>query len=135
MGGMRPGLHVIAAFSMALLAACAPDAWVYNKKASGFNGYLDIVTAQCQPLWIGQMQLTTFDASSAPGQGGNFDMLLDLTSRLYYHRMSPAAFREAVQTQFLAQSDPRTNRSIDCMIAQLPSDRPVNPPGAVIKAP
>lgn len=135
MSGSRLRTHALAALSMALLAACAPDAWVYNKKSSGFNDYLNTVTAQCQPLWIGQMQLTTFDASSTPGQGGNFDMLLDLTSRLYYHRMTPAAFREAVRTQFMAESDPRTNRSIDCMIAQLPSDRPTNPPGAVIKAP
>jgi hypothetical protein len=135
MSGLRRGTPALAALTMALLAACAPDAWVYNKKASGFNGYLDTVTAQCQPLWIGQMQLTTFDASAAPGQGGNFDMLLDLSSRLYYNRMSPAAFRDAVRTQFMAESDPRTNRSIDCMIAQLPSDRPTNPPGAVIKAP
>ncbi len=135
MNGLRRRVRAIAVMSTAVLAACAPDAWVYNKKASGFDDYLNTVTAQCQPLWIGQMQLTTFDASSAPAQGGNFDMLLDLSSRLYYHRMSPAAFRETVRTQFMAESDPRTNRSIDCMIAQLPTDRPTNPPGAVIRAP
>jgi hypothetical protein len=117
------------------VVACAPDAWVYNKKAAGFNDYLDTVTAQCQPLWIGSMQLKTFDASSVPDQGGNFDILLDLSSRLFYQRITPTAFREAVQTQFMAATDPRTNRSIDCMIAQLPAERPTNPPGAVIKAP
>jgi hypothetical protein len=121
--------------STTLVVACAPDAWVYNKKSAGFNGYLDTVAAQCQPLVIGPMQLPKFDASSVPDQGGNFDILLDLSSRLYYQRITPEAFREAVQTQFMAANDPRTSRSIDCMIAQLPAERPTNPPGALIKAP
>ena len=135
MSGVRRAARVIAALSTTLVVACAPDAWVYNKKSAGFNDYLDTVTAQCQPLWIGQMQLTKFDASSVPDQGGNFDILLDLSSRLFYQRITPTAFREAVQTQFMTANDPRTNRSVDCMIAQLPAERPTNPPGALIKAP
>ncbi len=92
MSGVRRGARVLAALSITLVVACAPDAWVYNKKASGFNDYLDTVTAQCQPLWIGQMQLTKFDASSVPNQGGNFDILLDLSSRLFYKRITPRPF-------------------------------------------
>lgn len=112
------------------LSACAPDAW-QNVKATGFNDYLNTVQAQCQPLWIGQMYLRQFDASSAGGQGGNFDMLLDATSRLYYQRITPAAFRESVQSLVMTSTDARTNRSIDCMITQLPPDRPRSLPGAV----
>jgi hypothetical protein len=112
------------------LSACAPDAW-QNYKATGFNEYLGTVETQCQPLWIGQMNLRRFDASSAGGQGGNFDMLLDATSRLYYNRITPAAFRTSVQAIVMTSTDARTNQSIDCMIAKLPPDRPRSPPGAV----
>ena len=114
----------------ATLSACAPDAW-QNYKATGLNEYLNTVETQCQPLWIGQMYLQKFDASSAGGQGGNFDMLLDATSRLYYNRITPAAFRTSVQALVMTSTDARTNQSIDCMIAKLPPDRPRSPPGAV----
>lgn len=115
----------------ALLTACAPDAW-QSYKATGFNEYLDTVGTQCQPLWIGTTQMQSFSASAMPAQGGKFDMLLDLTSRMYYNRITPAVFREAVQSQFLAVGDARTSRSIDCMIGLLPPDRPRSPPGGLL---
>ncbi len=121
-----------AAALTATLAACAPDAW-QNYKASGFNDYLNTVETQCQPLWIGGMNLPKFDASAAGGQGGNFDMLLDSTSRLYYNRITPAQFRESVQSLAMTSTDARTNRSIDCMIAKLPPDRPRTPPGGIVR--
>lgn len=120
-----------AAFAAAGLAACAPDAW-QSYKATGFNDYLNVVQAECQPLWIGEMYLRTFDAQSAGGQGGRFDSLLDISSRLYYNRMTPGDFRAAVQALVFTSTDPRTNRSIDCMIAKLPADRP-NTPGGIAR--
>ncbi|HJW52028.1 MAG TPA: hypothetical protein VJ501_08455 [Burkholderiaceae bacterium] len=119
-----------AALAAAGLAACAPDAW-QNYKASGFNEYLNVVQTECQPLWIGDMYLTTFDASAVPSQPGRFDSLLDMTSKLYYNRSSPSDFRLAIQSLVLSPDDPRTNRSIDCMIAKLPADRPRTPGGPV----
>jgi len=119
-----------AALAAAGLTACAPDAW-QNYKASGFNDYLNVVQAECQPLWIGDMYLTTFDASSVPNQPGRFDSLLDMTSKLYYNRSSPSEFRLALQSLVLSPDDPKTNRSIDCMIAKLPADRPRTPGGPV----
>jgi len=107
-------------------SACAPDAW-QNTRATGFNAYLNTVETQCQPLWIGSMQLQQFDASDAGDQQSEFSSLLDMTSRLYYNRMTPADFREAVQSLVLTSSDSRTNQSIDCMIRQLPADRPRSP--------
>jgi len=121
-----------AAALAASLSACAPDAW-QSYKATGFNDYLNTVETQCQPLWIGSMNLPKFDASSAGGQGGNFDMLLDSTSRLYYNRITPPEFRQSVQALAMTATDARTNRSIDCMIAQLPPDRPRNPPGGIVR--
>lgn len=116
----------------AALAGCAPDAW-RNSQATGFNDYLDVVQTRCQPLWFGSMYLQTFDISSAGTQQSNFAALLDSTSRLYYSRITPADFRAAVQSQVMAAADDRTNRTIDCMIAQLPPDRPRAPPGGLLQ--
>lgn len=113
------------------IAACAPDAW-RNVKATGFNDYLDAVQRQCQPLWFGSMNLPTFDVSSAGPYQSQFSSLLDTASRLYYNRITADDFRNAVQGQSMS-SDARTNRSIDCMIAQLPPDRPRSPPGGLLQ--
>jgi len=115
--------------ALAALAGCAPDAW-QNVRATGFNDYLDTVQAQCQPLWIGSMNLPRFDASAAAGQDSNYTALLDSASRLYYGRMSAADFRSSVQALAGSSTDARTNRSIDCMVAKLPADRPSSPGGA-----
>jgi len=117
-----------AAVALALLAGCAPDAW-QNARATGFNAYLDTVQSQCQPLWFGSMQLPRFD-SSAAGQDSNYTELLDSASRLYYGRIGAADFRNSVQAIAGSSTDARTNRSIDCMIAKLPADRPSSPGGA-----
>lgn len=120
------------ALAVALFAGCAPDAW-RNAEATGFNSYLDTVGAQCQPLWLGQHQLSQIssDAAGAMGQS-NFSMFLDSTSRLYYNRISAQNYRESIQSIFNGPGDARTNRSIDCIIAKLPADRPSKPPGGMI---
>jgi opacity protein-like surface antigen len=109
-------------------AGCAPDAW-QSYKATGFNEYLDTVQAKCQPYWIGNVPVSSFNAAAWQGQGGGFDQWLDATSRLYYSRMTPAQYRESIQALALTSSDARTNRSIDCTIAQLPAQRPTSPGG------
>ena len=122
-------MHRLAATAaVAVLAACAPDAW-QSHKATGFNQFLDTVGAQCQPLWIGSQQLPQISSQYAMSWQSNFDIFLDNTSRLYYNRMSPADYRVAVQSIALTTTDSRTNRSIDCIIAKLPSDRPSKPSG------
>jgi len=109
-----------------VLSACAPDAW-QNSRATGFNQFLDTVGAQCQPLWIGNQPLPQINAQYAGASQSNFDAFLDSTSRLYYSRITPADYRVAVQSIALSTSDSRTNRSIDCIIAKLPPDRPNKP--------
>jgi hypothetical protein len=124
-------VHLICpALVVTLLASCAPDAW-QNVKATGFNAYLDTVGAQCQPLWLGGNQLSQISPDYAGGMGqSNFEIFLDNTSKLYYKRMSAASYRESIQSVFNAFGDPRTNRSIDCIIAKLPADRPSKPSGS-----
>src|SRR5512137_410956 len=87
----------VAACAVAALAGCAPDAW-QNYKATGFNDYLNAVETGCQPLWIGQMYLQKIDAAYAGSQQSDFASLLDNASRLYYNRISPAQFRDSVQS-------------------------------------
>ncbi|MFN7572642.1 MAG: hypothetical protein ACK5TK_14510 [Betaproteobacteria bacterium] len=123
---MRQRLLALAAASAAAAFAtgCAPDAW-QNVRATGLNAYLDSVAANCQPLYIGQMLYDkslaqTFDNSSQT------DIVQDMTSRLYYGRMSPSQFREAMLSSWPGE---RTARSVDCMIAQLPPERPSSPSG------
>ena len=120
------GRGTAAVLAIACTAGCAPDAW-QNTKASGFNDYLSAVETQCQPLWFGNMELRRFDASDAGPRQSDFASLLDITSRLYYNRITPAQFREAVQSLAMTSSDARTNQSIDCMIRTLPAARPASP--------
>lgn len=120
--------RLAATATAAVLAACAPDA-LQSYKATGFNAFLDTVGNQCQPLWIGQQQLQQIDSQYAISWQSNFDVFLDNTSRLYYNRISPADYRLAVQSIALTTTDSRTNRSIDCIIAKLPPDRPSKPAG------
>jgi hypothetical protein len=77
------------------------------------------VQAQCQPLWIGNMLI---DSPGAPtGSASLYTEWLDLTSRLYYQRITPVDYRSAVLAQI--DSGERTRRSVDCIIAKLPSKR------------
>lgn len=118
---MRTRIALLAAASM--ISACAPDAW-QNARAQQFNAFLDTVAARCQPLWIGSTLYPNFDASAGPA--GRYDQVLDLLSQLFYQRISPADFRSAMQASW---SDARTAASTECIIAQLPADRPTAPGG------
>jgi hypothetical protein len=118
--------RLAAVAAAAVLSACASDAW-QSSRATGFNQFLDTVGAQCQPLWIGSQQLPQISSQYAGAWQSNFDVFLDNTSRLYDNRMSPADYRAAVQSIALTATDSRTNRSIDCIIAKLPPDRPSKP--------
>jgi len=105
-----------------VLSACAPDS-LDNYKATGFNAYLNTVQNQCQPLWIGGQPLQQLNMQYAGAWQSGFDSFLDMTSQLYYNRMSPADYRVAVQSLALTTTDTRTNNSIDCIIAKLPANR------------
>ena len=59
----------VATLAVASLGGCAPDAW-QNYKATGFNDYLNVVQAECQPLWIGDMYLPSFRPRRCPASPG-----------------------------------------------------------------
>ena len=65
--------------------------------------------------------------------GDDFNYFFDVTSQLYYQRKTPADYRSAINGFFGAGAT--TDRSIECIIANLPADRPAaGPPlGGAIK--
>jgi hypothetical protein len=97
------------------VAACAPDA-VNNRAATGFDLFVNRISRACAPIQLGQFQL----ANPLMGGVGNnsYDYWLDQTSRLYYHRIGAAAYRESLNAFFGAGND----ATIDCILRNLPRD-------------
>jgi hypothetical protein len=107
----------------AALAACAPDA-NRNFAAGGFNGYLDTLKRACPNMQIGSNDIglwLTYNAVNDP-----YSYWLDATSRLYYNRISPAQYRNQVEGQLGPGSN--NARAFDCIIGNLPPERPDAPP-------
>jgi hypothetical protein len=108
---------------MSSLEACAPDA-VRSSAASGFNGYLDSLKTACPNLRIGPNDIGRWLRSSS---GDNdYQYWLDMTSKLYYGRISPDAYRSAVGAQLGSGSS--NSASFDCIIRNLPAQRDSAPP-------
>ena len=114
-----------------VLGGCAPDA-VTNRYATGFNAYLDTIAAACKPLMVGQYDMT-YRLQQKGIYGDDFNYFFDATSQLYYQRKTPADYRSSINGFF--GGGMTTDRSIDCIIANLPAERPTaGPPlGGVIK--
>jgi len=114
----RRALMIVA--TIAALAACAPDA-VTNRGATGFNAYINQIASACKPLMVGSYDMTY--QLQNKGLGDNqVNYFFDVTSQLYYQRSTPADYRSAINGFFGGGST--TDRSIDCIIANLPADRP-----------
>ena len=115
---------------VAVLAGCAPDT-VSNRYATGFNAYLNQIAVACKPLMVGQYDMT-YRLQNKGIYGDDFNYFFDATSQLYYQRKTPADYRSAINGFFGGGAT--TDRSIDCIIANLPADRPAaGPPlGGVI---
>jgi hypothetical protein len=105
---------------LAGVAGCAPDA-VTNKQATGFNAFIDQIALACKPLMIGQYDMT-YRLTTKGVYGDNFDYFFDATSQLYYQRSTPDDYRSAINGFF--GGGRTTDRGIDCIIANLPADRP-----------
>jgi len=102
------------------LAGCAPDT-VTNRAATGFNAFLDTIAVQCKPLMIGSYDMT--ERLQRKGiYGDDYNYFFDATSQLYYQRRTPDDYRSAINGFFGGGAT--TNRGIDCIIANLPADRP-----------
>jgi hypothetical protein len=117
--------HLMRAFALAasacVIVGCAPDA--IKLDASGFNRYVKKIGQVCQPLQLGDKDVGEMirlgDSSTA------YDNFLDETSMLYYNRITPAAYRQALVAFFGPGT--ATDRSLDCITRNLPPQRPNAP--------
>jgi len=94
---------------------------VSNRYATGFNAYLGQIAAACKPLMIGTYDMT-YQLQHEGLYDNNYNYFLDVTSQLYYQRSTEADYRSAINGFFGGGST--TDRGIDCIIANLPADRP-----------
>ncbi|WP_434475908.1 hypothetical protein [Cupriavidus taiwanensis] len=111
--------------SFVVLAACAPDS-VRNIEARGFNAYLDSLQAACPNMVVGSSNISEWLRTSGSRDDDNYVYWLDQTSRLYYRRISAAQYRDSVSAALGGKSD---SRALDCIVRNLPAERPTHPPG------
>ena len=121
----RAAVSTLAAAALTGLGGCAPDA-MQNYKATGFNGYLDSLKTACPNLQIGANDIGLW--LQYGGVTDNYNYWLDMTSRLYYNRISQAEYRSAVGAQLGASTG--NDVAFNCMFAALPALRDSAPPPA-----
>lgn len=121
----RQPARFLLAVAIASAAGCAPDS-IKSMQATGFNGYLRQLPTACRPLIIGSENIGD-DIQMNNNGATNYSYFLDVTSKLYYHQLSPAGYRQAV-IGFLGPGA-QSEQSVDCIIRTLPADRPTAPAG------
>jgi hypothetical protein len=104
---------------------CAPDS-VRSAQATGFNAYVKQLPTSCKRLQIGSQDLTEQIMNNEMGSN-DYNYFLDVTSKLYYNRMSQASYRQALVGFFGAGT--YNDASFDCIFRTLPPDRPNAPVG------
>src|SRR4051794_39792628 len=88
-----PGIALAALTLVALSSAgCAPDAIRYD--AAGFNAYIKKLGQVCQPLRIGEKDVG--EMIRLGGASTTYDFSLDPPSKLYYNRLTAAAYRQSL---------------------------------------
>ena len=107
------------------LAGCAPDS-VRSVEATGFNAYIQKIGQACQPLLIGDADVGEWIRMNQMGND-NYTYFFDVTSKLYYNRLTPDGYRQAVVGFFGPGSS--NDRAFDCIFRNLPADRPSAPVG------
>ncbi|WP_407935932.1 hypothetical protein [Cupriavidus necator] len=108
-----------------LAAACAPDS-MRNIQAKGFNAYLDSLKTACPNMIMGSSNISDWLRTGGDSGDSNYVYWLDQTSRLYYRRISTKEYRDSVSAALGGKSD---SPALDCIVHNLPPDRPTNPAG------
>jgi hypothetical protein len=122
--GSAVALSALALALGALLAGCAPDA-VRSVDATGYNAFIRKIGTVCRPLLIGDKDVGEMIRLENAGNDNGYDFFLDVTSKLYYNRISPAAYRENL-TGFFGPGTPN-EASFACILNNLPAQRPNAP--------
>lgn len=119
-----PSRFILCALAVAA-AACAPDT-VRSVDATGFNAYMAKLGQTCQPLLIGDADVGEWIRQNTMAND-NYTYFVDVTSKLYYNRLSQQGYRQAV-VGFLGTGS-SNDRSFDCIFRNLPPNRPNAPVG------
>lgn len=106
-------------------AACAPDS-VRSYQATGFNSFINRLPSACQPLQIGNSDVGEMIKQDNGGDA-NYSYFMDITSRLYYNRVSQDSYRASL-TAFMGPGS-SNDRAFNCIFANLPPNRPTAPSG------
>jgi len=111
-------LSILLAIVAAGVAAtgCAPEAWS-NRQATGYNAFLNTIATSCNPLMLGDANVSEW-IQNGGANNFNYSYFLDLTSKLYYGNIAPAAYRDGI-TGFLGPST-RNEASFACIFRNLP---------------
>jgi hypothetical protein len=109
---------IAAALAVAALGGCAPDA-MRNYQATGFNGYLDTLKRACPNMRIGSNDIGQW--LQYGGGTDNYSYWLDMTSRMYYRRITVAEYRTSVAAQL--GGGPADAGAFACIIENLPAQR------------
>jgi hypothetical protein len=120
---LAAGRAALVLLSASLLSACAPDA-VRSSQATGFNSYLKQLPSSCRRLQIGSQDLTEQIMMNDMGNN-DYNYFVDVTSRLYYNRISEASYRQALVGFFGAGTG--NDAAFDCIFRTLPPNRPNAP--------
>ena len=108
-----------------VVTGCAPDS-VRSVQATGFNAYFQQLPMACKPLQIGSQDLTQQILMNDTGSN-DYLYFVDVTSKLYYNRMSPESYRQALVGFFGAGT--YNDASFNCIFRTLPTNRPNAPSG------
>jgi hypothetical protein len=119
------GITAAATLAVAI-AGCAPDT-VRSAEATGFNAYMKKLGQVCQPLLIGGADVGEWIRMNDMSVN-NYNYFVDVTSKLYYNRLTQESYRQAV-VGFLGPGS-SNDRSFDCIFRNLPPDRPNAPVGS-----
>jgi len=117
------GRAALVVLGATFVVACAPDA-VRSNQATGFNAYLKQLPSSCKRLQIGSQDLTEQIMMNDMGNN-NYNYFVDVTSRLYYNRISEASYRQALVGFFGAGTG--NDAAFDCIFRTLPPNRPNAP--------
>ena len=121
---MNTNRRLAAIAASALVAGCAPDEF---RPSPGYDGFLDLIAQVCYPDTIGPTLVKQWAQGYGPGGGGAG--FIDATSKLYYGQMDPATYRGFI-TAF-SDNGAATNKAIDCIVKNLPANRPGAPGGGM----
>ena len=99
----------------ALLIACAPDAW---KSSNPFDDFLDKVQKDC---YYDPISSTTIGNLLEPSGNDNASYFLDVTSRLYFGKITPAAWTDMVTSQLQANA---SDRGVQCLLNEYAKQKP-----------